>query len=366
MELNEKINILIVDDYPENLLALEAILDRLEQNIVKAMSGEEALNCLLDQDFALILLDVQMPGIDGFETAQLIREREKTKNTPIIFLTAINRNDLHVSRGYSLGAVDYIFKPFDPEILISKVKVFVELAKKTRDLRQQLSAYKELEAFTYSISHDLGAPLRMINSFSGLLLNKYSDKLDKDGQEFLNIISSQALQMKQLIDDLLNFSKISQKEMEKTNINMTDLAWYVVESIQKLHSDHNVKVNIADLPEAVGDRSMIKQVLINLVNNAFKYSKTKENPVIEINSFTRENEVYYNIEDNGVGFDMQYSHKIFDVFRRLHTDGEFEGTGIGLAIVRRIIQKHGGKIFATGKVNEGARFYFTLPQVREQ
>jgi two-component system sensor histidine kinase/response regulator len=363
MELSEKINILMVDDHPENLLALEAILDRLGQNLVRAGSGVEALKCLLDEDFALILLDVQMPGIDGFETARLIREREKTRNTPIIFLTAINRNDIHVMKGYSLGAVDYIFKPFDPDILISKVKVFVDLAKKSQELQQQLAAYKELEAFTYSISHDLGAPLRMINSFSTLLLNRYSDKLDDDGQEFLNIISSQAKQMKQLIDDLLNFSRISQKGIEKTKIEMKDLAFYVVETIQKLHPDQQVKVSIAeDLPDANGDRSMVKQVLINLVSNAFKYSKTKENPEVEINYYIKNDEVHYYVSDNGIGFDNQYSNKIFDVFRRLHTEGEFEGTGIGLAIVRRIIQKHGGRVFADGKVNEGARFSFTLPK----
>jgi len=362
MELEDKINILMVDDHPENLFALEAILERLDQNLVKANSGEEALKCLLDQDFAIILLDVQMPGIDGFETAKLIRSREKTRNTPIIFLTAINRNEVYVSRGYSLGAVDYIFKPLDPEILISKVKVFVDLAKKTQELKQQLSSYKELEAFTYSISHDLGAPLRMINSFSTLLLNKYSTVLDEEGQEFLNIISSQAKQMKQLIDDLLNFSRISQQGIEKTNIVMNDMVRLVVEELQKLHPEQKAKVTIADLPPALGDRAMIKQVIINLVSNAFKYSKTKENPGIEIDFIKENDETVYFVSDNGVGFDMQYYNKLFDVFQRLHTDGEFEGTGIGLAIVRRIIKRHGGKIFAEGKVNEGAKFYFTLPR----
>lgn len=362
MELVEKINILLVDDHPENLLALEAILERLDQNIVKANSGVEALKCLLDQDFAIILMDVQMPGMDGFETARLIRERDKTKHIPIIFLTAINRNESHASRGYSLGAVDYIYKPFDPEIIITKVKVFVDLAKKTQELRYQLSSYKELEAFTYSISHDLGAPLRMIRSFSNLLLNKYSGKLDEDGHEFLNIISSQARQMKQLIDDLLNFSKITQKSIEKSNIIMTNLAYYVVDTLQKLNPEQKINVIIGDLPIANGDRSMIKQVFINLVSNAFKYSKTKENPKIVIDSLIKGKEVFYYVEDNGIGFDMQHSSKIFDVFRRLHTEGEFEGTGIGLAIVRRIIQKHGGKVFAEGKVNEGAKFYFSLPQ----
>ncbi len=363
MEFEDKISILLVDDHYENLLALEAILDRLGQNLVKASSGEEALKCLLDQDFALILMDVQMPTMDGFETARLIRNREKTKDTPIIFLTAINRDASHISYGYSLGAVDYIFKPLNPEILVSKVSVFVELFKKTKELKQQLAAYKELETFTYSISHDLGAPLRMINSFSSLLLERYSKVLDESGKEFLNIISSQAKQMKQLIDDLLNFSRISQKGVDRSSISMNELAEYVVTEIKKLLPDRTIDIIIDELPPTLGDRTMIKQVLYNLISNSFKYTRYKDKPLIKIGYIARDNEIVYFVEDNGVGFDMQYANKLFDVFQRLHSEVEFEGTGIGLAIVRRIIQKHGGKVFAEGKVNNGAKFFFSLPKI---
>ena len=363
MEFEDKISILLVDDHYENLLALEAILDRLGQNLVKASSGEEALKCLLDQDFALILMDVQMPTMDGFETARLIRNREKTKDTPIIFLTAINRDASHISYGYSLGAVDYIFKPLNPEILVSKVSVFVELFKKTKELKQQLAAYKELETFTYSISHDLGAPLRMINSFSSLLLERYSKVLDESGKEFLNIISSQAKQMKQLIDDLLNFSRISQKGVDRSSISMNELAEYVVTEIKKLLPDRTIDIIIDELPPTLGDRTMIKQVLYNLISNSFKYTRYKDKPLIKIGYIARDNEIVYFVEDNGVGFDMQYANKLFDVFQRLHSEVEFEGTGIGLAIVRRIIQKHGGKVFAEGKVNNGAKFLFSLPKI---
>lgn len=362
MIFDEKINILIVDDKPENLLALEAVLERIGQNVVKAFSGEEALGCLLTQEFSLILLDVQMPGMDGFETAKIIRERPKTKDIPIIFLTAINRDEIHANRGYSLGAVDYIFKPINPEVLISKVKVFVALAQKTNEIKRQLELYKELEAFTYSISHDLGAPLRMINSFSTLLLNKHSESLNDDGKEFLQIISTQAIQMKQLIDDLINFSKLTHKEINKSEIDMKGLIEVVIDNIKKSDLYPNTEVIIKDIPNAYGDRPMLKQVIMNLISNAFKYSKKSENPTIEIGYTNKNDSDFYYVKDNGVGFDMAYAARIFDVFQRLHTESEFEGTGIGLAIVRRIIEKHNGKIFVEGKENEGATFYFSLPK----
>ncbi|MFN8575765.1 MAG: response regulator [Candidatus Sericytochromatia bacterium] len=363
MVFEEKINILIVDDKPENLLALEAVLERIEQNVVKANSGEEALGCLLIDDFSLILLDVQMPGLDGFETAKIIRERQKTKDIPIIFLTAINRDDVHASKGYSLGAVDYIFKPINPEILLSKVKVFVTLAQKNNELKKQIELYKELESFTYSISHDLGAPLRMISSFSSLLLTKHSESLNQDGKEFLNIISNQALQMKQLIDDLINFSKLTYKEINKSVVDMKSLVESVLDTIQKSDLYINTKVILNDIPNAYGDRPMLKQVLMNLISNAFKYSSKVKQPEVEIGFINKNGLDFYYVKDNGVGFDMSYSSRIFEAFQRLHTSGEFEGTGIGLAIVKRVINKHKGKIFVESKENEGATFYFMLPSM---
>lgn len=361
MAIEDKINILIVDDRPENLLALEAVLERIDQNIVKANSGEEALGFLLKQDFALILLDVQMPGLDGFETAKLIREREKTKDIPIIFLTAINRDEVHALKGYSLGAVDYIFKPINSEVLISKVKVFIALAQKTKEINKQLELYKELETFTYSVAHDLGAPLRLISSFSNSLINKHLDSLAEEGKEYLTIISDQSNQMKQLIEDLINFSKITHKEINKTNIDMNQLVEVVIDNIKTQNKNSNTKFVVHDLPSAYGDRPMLKQVLTNIIANAFKFSKKVEEPLIEIGYQKANDSNIYFVKDNGVGFEMDYAVRIFDVFQRLYTEKEFEGTGIGLAIVRRIIEKHGGQVYAKGKLNEGATFYFSVP-----
>lgn len=361
-KVEDKVNILLVDDRPENLLALEAILERLEQNLIKANSGEEALNYLLDHDFALILLDVQMPVMDGFETAKIIHSREKSRNIPIIFLTAINRTDKHVAKGYSVGAVDYIFKPFEPEILLSKVKVFIELYKKNQELKCQLEAYKELESFTYSVSHDLRAPLRLIKGFAELLDRRYSGNLDQDGLSYLDLIINQTRQMNQLIDDLLNFSRVNQKEVDKVDLSVYEMVNMIIDELKKLEPERNIDIKIDQLPAAKADKSLIKQVFVNLISNAFKYTKNKNDAKIYIGFSENNNEIIYFVEDNGVGFDMKYSKKLFEVFQRLHSDAEFEGSGIGLAIVKRIILKHGGRVYAEAKLNQGARFSFCLPK----
>ena len=222
-------------------------------------------------------------------------------------------------------------------------------------------ANKELEAFSYTVSHDLKAPLRSINGFTEILVSKYSDKIDDKGKDLAKVIVANAKKMGRLIEDLLEFSRIGRKEMVMTEISMDSLVQQVLNEAKETYKERNVEVTIQKLPPAKGDWSLMVQVWTNLISNAFKYTGHKEKGMISIGSYKQGSENVYFIKDNGAGFDMKYQDKLFKVFQRLHSAGEFEGTGVGLANVNRIISRHGGKVWAEGKVDEGASFYFSLP-----
>lgn len=231
------------------------------------------------------------------------------------------------------------------------------IEKRTHDLEV---VNKELEAFSYSVSHDLRAPLRSVNGFSRILLEDYGHVLGEDGIQTLNTIMRNGDRMGQLIDDLLAFSRLGKQNVTKLTINMNTIARSVSEDLNGQYGDKG-KIVINDLPQVQGDSSMLRQVMQNLVSNALKYSMKKEKPVIEIGAYRENGENIYYVKDNGAGFNMKYYDKLFGVFQRLHSGSEFEGTGVGLALVHRIIIKHNGKIWAEGKENEGATFYFSIP-----
>jgi signal transduction histidine kinase len=230
---------------------------------------------------------------------------------------------------------------------------------RTRKLQE---ANKELEAFSYSVSHDLRAPLRAIDGFSRILLEDYAHKFDEDGKRVLDVIRSNTQNMGRLIDDLLAFSRLSRKQIEASPVNMSELASDVFQKLKPALADQNVQFNLAPLPGTTGDPALIRQVFVNLLSNAAKYSKPRAETVIDVNGHCENGDCVYSVKDNGVGFDMTYAPKLFGVFQRLHSVEEFEGTGVGLAIVQRIIHRHGGRVWAEGKVDEGATFYFSLPK----
>jgi PAS domain S-box-containing protein len=250
--------------------------------------------------------------------------------------------------------------------ITERKKAEEEIKKLDEDLKRRAielaTINKELEAFSYSVSHDLRTPLIAIGGFSHLLLEKYSTHLDEKGQQFLNIIRTKAQNMSQLIDDTLAFCHLSRREMKSSDINMGELAKAIFEELRLIHPERHLLWNIKTLPSARGDQTMIRQVFVNLLSNAIKFTKPKETAVIEIGGRVEEGRNIYYVKDNGVGFDVQEAKKLFNAFQRLHSTEEFEGTGIGLAIVHRIIQRHDGQVWAEGKVNEGAIFFFTLPR----
>jgi signal transduction histidine kinase len=388
---DDRVNILLVDDQPANLLALEAMLQELGQTIIKAGSGREALKWLLTNDCAVILLDVKMPEMDGFETAELIRQRDKSRHTPIIFLTAADRSHTQAVRGYAVGAVDYLVKPVVPEFVRSKVAVFVELAKTTALLRRQSERLRaseqaarelaetraalvadleqknrELETFSYTVSHDLRAPLRRIESFGKALTETQTDRLDEEGQRYLARIRQSSQEMAQLIDDVLYLSRVTRSELRYQDLDLTALAHAIIERMREAEPARAVEVRIRPGLSAQGDGQLLRIALENLLENAWKFTARQPDARLEFGATHLPGEVAYFVRDNGAGFDMSYADRLFAPFQRLHLSSEFPGTGVGLATVQRIIYRHGGRIWAEGGVGQGATFHFTLGRPRPQ
>ena len=615
MKNQRKSTILLVDDRPANILALETLLEKKDRIFLTAASGQEALKFALSREIDLVILDVQMPEMDGFEVAQILKSSNRTKEIPVIFASAEKKEHKSMMKGFEEGAVDYLFKPLDPEITKAKVSVLLklqmqkkELVEKNisleraallinnsadiigiidsstlkfeevnrafttilgyppkeingtslefflsnedrnmikelktsdrekisfetrvyckdrsikwlqwnvvnkdkkwfinarditlvkqvekirdylstivkqsndaiyihddngqliswnegaekiygytepealkmkiwniipeylhretqqifekivkgqglqfletkritkhghlvdvffsasvitdpengkrsvaiteRDITQQKIAEeqilqlnadlkrniiqlegmnKELESFSYSISHDLRSPLRSLIGYSKILEEDYKHKMDDEADRILNIISQSAHRMNKLIDDLLEFSKLGRKEIQKTEVDSRLLVQGTLDDLS--HSfPHKATIKLNGILPVFADYALLTQVWINLISNAIKYSAQKEDPQIEIGCRKEDGEIIYYVKDNGAGFDMNYANKLFGVFHRLHKVTEFEGTGVGLAIVQRIVTRHGGRVWAEGKVNEGATFYFSLPE----
>jgi signal transduction histidine kinase len=243
------------------------------------------------------------------------------------------------------------------QIVTFNQKLEQNIAERTKQLE---STNKELEAFSYSVSHDLRSPLRSIDGYSRILLEDYGNKLDDEGKRILHVVMRNAIRMGQLIDDLLAFSRIGKQSLTKVNLNLESITLGVIEELKATKSKA-VEFNVKSILPARGDSSMLRQVLTNLISNAIKYSMKKENPSVEIGSYMDKKFIVYYVKDNGAGFDMRYYDKLFGVFQRLHSASEFEGTGVGLALVQRIVTKHGGKVWADAKLDHGATFYFSLP-----
>jgi signal transduction histidine kinase len=364
-----KPKILIVDDKPENLLVLERLLRHLPVELYRAASGNEALMLTLHHDFALALLDIQMPEMDGYELAELLRQEEKTAKMPFIFVSAIYTEHINIFHGYEKGAFSYIVKPFKPEVLLNKVKLFIDMYEHEQELHrrtEELEAVnKELEAFSYSVSHDLRAPLRAIDGFSQALMEGYNDQLGEVGCDYLARVRAAAQRMDTLIDALLKLSRISRAGLNRSEFDISALAESVLADMRGSDPRREIDIEIASSARVQADPHLIRIALENLLNNAWKYSGKCQVANIEFGVCVLNSEACYFIRDKGAGFDMAYADKLFGAFQRLHKEQEYPGTGIGLATVQRIVHRHGGRIWAEAAIGEGATFYFTLPNGRD-
>jgi PAS domain S-box-containing protein len=510
IQLITRTNILVVDDRPDGLLALEAVLCSDQYDLIKASSGQEALQHALFNDFAVILLDVQMPGMDGFQTASLLRENHRSKDTPIIFVTAINKEIRHINQGYESGAVDYIFKPFDPFILRSKVHIFVDLFKKNLQIKQQaallrhlesqekerqiseltqesyrsythladavphsiikvkpsgeveyfnqqwldytgfkleidwkslahpkdrrkflvfwlrmcrhnMQAYeveirlrcaqdgiyrwhlvravpdikngenicwivsctdidnikrteesfkvlsqelnrsnKELEEYAYVASHDLKEPLHVVSSFVYLLEKRFQPKLDDHEKQYLKFIKEGIGQAQRLIKDLLEYSCIGKTKSFEL-VDVTSVLTDVFTNLRIIIDETGAGIHYDPMPQITANYFEMTQLFQNLIVNAIKYRSQK--PLeIRITARSEGGMWVFSIKDNGIGIDSQFKERIFDMFQRLHAKNEYSGTGIGLAICKKIVENHGGKIWLDSASGDGTTFYFTIKQ----
>lgn len=488
-----KIKILIVDDRADGLIALEAVLRNPRYTLYQASSGKEALSLILENDFAVIILDVQMPEMDGFEAARLIRQREQSREIPIIFVTAISTELNFIHKGYQTGAVDYLFKPFDPIVLNAKVSVFVELYEKNQRLKEQaerlqqseervrllidtardiiattnregiltslspafesITGYsrqerigspiekdivqedlahllqqhheawmgretplfetrvksiqgkviilescirpifkngkieevlwvardiserkraereekkryelersnRELEEFAYICSHDLQEPLRVVVNYSQLIKRGYAGVIGEEGNEFLGLVIDNAKRMSKLVRDLLDYSRFGAAVALET----TDLGSALRDALFSLKSaieETGARVDYPNLPKVQGNLSQLTRLFLNLIGNSLKFHSGKT-PEITISAEVQDLQITISVSDNGIGFDMKHAESIFLIFRRLHSRAEYEGTGVGLSICKKIVERHGGRIWVKSEKGKGTVFSFSL------
>jgi DNA-binding response OmpR family regulator len=383
--------ILTVDDSLTYLHEVAAQLRQEGYDVIPARSGEEALELLSVQSVDCILLDLVMPGLSGQETCRRIKSSTAWRDIPLIMHTALGEQAAMIE-GINAGADDYIAKSSDLEVLCARVRAQLrrkQFEDENRNIREQLlqkevevvaansarelaeiratfvdelkSKNIELEAFSYSVSHDLRAPLRSIDGFSKLLLVDYADKLDAKGQDYLHLVRESAQRMGELIDDLLLLSRVGRADLSRDQIDLSEIARGVSEELKKKDPDRHVKWCIEDQLLVEADSGLMRVAFDNLLGNSWKFTAKVSAPRIEVGTDQQEGVAVYFVRDNGAGFSMEYAEKLFNPFQRLHAESEFEGTGIGLATVHRIIDRHGGRIWADSAVDHGATFYFTIP-----
>ena len=361
--------ILIVDDEPAQMKALCNTLRDQGYVTVGFVSAGEALTALRGRRFDLLLTDLSMPEMDGISLLQAAREIDG--ELVGIMMTGHGAVDTAV-QAMKAGALDYILKPFKLSNIMPVLSRAMavrrlreenaELARRVHERTDQLEAANhELEAFSYSIAHDLRAPLRSIDGFASILFEDFAPHWPAEAQRLLGTVSERAQHMGRLIDALLRLSRLGRQPLSLERVPMTTLARQVLDELRAEQPERRLETIVADLPDAVGDVALLRQVLVNLLSNAFKFTRQRPDAHVDVGFREDEGERIYHVRDNGAGFDMRFAERLFGVFQRQHRADEFEGTGVGLSIVQRIIRRHGGRVWAEAEVDKGATFFFTLP-----
>jgi len=420
---NENVEILIAEDSPTQAEQLQYLLAEQGYRVTVAANGKRALDAARKSKPTLIISDVVMPEMDGYAFCSAVKTDPNLKDVPVIIVTSLTSVQ-DIVQGLECGADNFIRKPYDPRSLLDRVDYILlnrELRKSkgmrlgieiylggrkhfiTSDREQILdllvssyeqaiqvneelklrekevsalnatlelrareleAANKELESFSYSVSHDLRTPLRAVSGYARMLEEDHSHELNHEGRRLLGVVGESAQKMDQLIEGLLRFSRLGRKSIAAEEIDMAALAQDAYNELQAAGVGKSSRCIFEALPTAWGDRLLLRQVWINLLSNALKYSGARETPQIHVTGHDDGGENVYGVMDNGVGFDMKYYDKLFGVFQRLHSADAFPGTGVGLAIVQRIVARHRGRVWAEGRVDEGATFHFTLPAKR--
>jgi signal transduction histidine kinase len=366
--------ILVADDnadmreYLVRLLASRWVVDAV-------LDGQAALESALERPPDLVLSDVMMPRMDGVALLQALRADPRTSTVPVVLLSA-RAGEEAVLAGLETGADDYLVKPFSARELITRVATHLEMARVRRvatDVANELAETRavllkdierklqELEAFSYSVSHDLHAPLRTIDAFGKALLEDHAEQLDAEGQTCLRRVCGAAKRMGELIDDLLKLSRVERADLRREAVDVSGLGRRIGGLLAQSEPDRNVAFVVNDGLVADADARLVEIILENLLGNAWKFTRNTSSPEIELGSVVKDDQRTFYVKDNGAGFDQAYAGHLFAAFKRLHSESEFPGTGIGLATVRRVVERHGGRVWAEAEIDRGAAVYWTLP-----
>jgi two-component system sensor histidine kinase/response regulator len=367
--------LLVVDDEVAQMTALCNTLEHEGYRPTGFSSPKQALAQLRPGQHDLLLTDLMMPELNGIE---LIRSARATDpELAGVVMTGHGTIDTAVA-AMQVGALDYVLKPFKLNVILTVIAraldirgLRIENAALQRREREQAvelaAAYRDLESFSYSVSHDLRSPLRAVNGFMELFMEEFGDTLAGEARSHLEQVRAGGARMNRLIDDLLKFCQFSRMPVTRQRVDLDAIVRRLVADLQAREPERAVQVEIGELPAVSGDPSLLEQVLVNLLANAFKFTRHQLQPRISLGSFTHPDpanpgavERAYFVRDNGAGFDMRYAGKLFGVFQRLHSQDQFEGTGVGLSIVQRVLQRHGGRIWAESAPGSGATFFFVL------
>lgn len=370
MVTEQQTRILIVDDKEANLFSLEIALEPIGVIIDKALSGPEAIEKVKEHDYSVILLDVQMPGMDGFETATTILDLPLKRQPPIIFVTAISKEEHYILKGYKSGCVDYLLKPLNLDLVRNKVKFCMslhqrileneELIKQLKESEIELTrSNEELQQFAYVASHDLQEPIRMVRSYVQLFAKKYQSSIDEKADKYISYISEGSERMHNLIGDLLVISRVNSKEKSFEELDLNKILSAVKVDLKLLIDETEAQIEYDELPTVHGDAVQLRQIFQNLISNSIKF-RSESTPHIKITFNEKDNQYVFAVKDNGIGINPKYFQQIFVIFQRLHTRDKYPGSGIGLSLCKKIIERHGGELWIESDEGAGSTFYFNL------
>lgn len=349
--------ILVVDDMPDHIAYSGTLLRAEGYHVFAASSGKAAIRFLEKRIPDIILLDIQMDDINGLEVCKMIKANPKTSSIPIIFLTSETSPEI-ISQSFEIGGCDYVKKPFIKEEYLARIKTHLQVSSQQKELT---NANNELSLFCSAVSHDLKAPFNIINMLIEMLRQELGENQEQGIYEIMNMIVSKATQTRIMIERLFEFSKMCNVKPKMQKLDIKKIAVETFNELRELESERDIRLVCGDLPYVNGDEVLVQIMLKNLIGNAIKYTSKRETAVIEISGSTDKSYNIIKIKDNGSGFDMAYSNKLFQVFQRLHSEDEFEGSGVGLALVNRIMERHDGFVKAYGEVDKGAEFSLMFP-----